>query len=1176
MLKRQTWEMFDHGFSNYMKHAFPKDNLLPISCKGADWQGGVGLTLIDSLDMLLLLNRRADIQEALKQLAWTVSFDKDQKVHVFETTIRVLGGLLSGHVLLDADPGIAPDYDGLLLRLATDLGDRLLAAFKTPSGIPGGHVHLQKGMIDTEQVSCTACAGTLLLEFGLLSELTGNESYMAAAHHAAQLLFDQRSSLGLVGSGFHVTSRTWSHRDSTIGPGSDSYYEYLLKAYLMFGDRIYLEMFTELYVATMKHMQVPGQYGAASSAFLFDVHMDSGRLLKPWVSSLGAFWPAMQVLAGQRDDATRLHSNFTAAWTTWGWLPELFGADLSAVHPEDPGYNLRPEHIESTWYLKALTGDPSGKYTRLAASILQVLNHSRTACGYAPIKSVQTGAHTDLMESYFLSETVKYLYLSFVDSAPLLDHYLLSTEGHILPAFANANESDLPGLADPDSSKQQQLEQAGSDNEANTSTSGGPSDSPAEQQQHAVCSSSSADSKGRNLTLTCSWSSRGHLRNVSTGSDVSLLGKPLDHLPDNCRQLCSAVSEAHELSLERRLKAALPLLPIKRISSRRIRYRRCVACVHTTEALAASPQDSVAIRLARLNHGQGKSESSAGTSASNPANSLPPDVIGQLGSAAAVHGVALAQVVCALKVVGPRGRSVCKSIRRLTALDSAVGLEPGTLVLQLTALPQQATPEVMPTAVMLAGFDGLEEEGPVVLEIPAAEAAFSPPTALLSSKCIEYLSQARVRLAALPSCPVARPHEPPGYLSSSSSRQWQSARGQLGSTSSGSSSSESWWLRNARAADPSVGMSPSAHTCWPLLQRAEQEWFARAAAAAADWFTATSSSTGSGGGDSSSATEHGQQQQQLAVGEDEAVASAVGVPEATPALLAGCVGLDVNSEAGGTWLAPAEFSRPGSGCDRHDISALPAAAPLVMAIPSHACGTKLQNAAMVRGAIAVILRGGCSFLDKAMAAEAAGAVGVVILNTIGRRELITMSGDDSGRQPGIPAVLVGGDDVAKLLWWMERRPMIAALTAYDPEDLQAQQQQGQEKQQPQQTTQQQDRKQPRDSSTAGSKQTSKTHEKGDKQAAPGTQSKAAAAAAAASGPVGTAVLATTAGAGQAAGHTLLQTKMDLLVPKRSLRWLQDNVVKAGGDLSAVYATVLRDPRVLSALQDAMQGKKTKP
>lgn len=57
-----------------------QDNLLPISCKGANWQGGVGLTLIDSLDMLLLLNRRADIQQALHQLEGTVSFEKDAKV----------------------------------------------------------------------------------------------------------------------------------------------------------------------------------------------------------------------------------------------------------------------------------------------------------------------------------------------------------------------------------------------------------------------------------------------------------------------------------------------------------------------------------------------------------------------------------------------------------------------------------------------------------------------------------------------------------------------------------------------------------------------------------------------------------------------------------------------------------------------------------------------------------------------------------------------------------------------------------------------------------------------------------------------------------------------------------------------------------------------------------------
>jgi hypothetical protein len=88
---------------------------------------------------------------------------------------------------------------------------------------------LLQGLLSNENISCTACAGTLLLEFGLLSRLTGNSSYLEAAHHAALLLFSKRSSLGLVGSGFHVFSRDWSHRDSTIGPGSDSYYEYLLK-----------------------------------------------------------------------------------------------------------------------------------------------------------------------------------------------------------------------------------------------------------------------------------------------------------------------------------------------------------------------------------------------------------------------------------------------------------------------------------------------------------------------------------------------------------------------------------------------------------------------------------------------------------------------------------------------------------------------------------------------------------------------------------------------------------------------------------------------------------------------------------------------------------------------------------------------------------------------------------
>ncbi len=42
-------------------------------------------------------------------------------------------------------------------------------------------------------------------------------------------MFDMRSPLGLVGSSLDVKKNVWSNKEATIGPGIDSYYEYLLK-----------------------------------------------------------------------------------------------------------------------------------------------------------------------------------------------------------------------------------------------------------------------------------------------------------------------------------------------------------------------------------------------------------------------------------------------------------------------------------------------------------------------------------------------------------------------------------------------------------------------------------------------------------------------------------------------------------------------------------------------------------------------------------------------------------------------------------------------------------------------------------------------------------------------------------------------------------------------------------
>ena len=206
---------------------------------------------------------------------------------MFETTIRVLGGLISGHVLLSRDSPTLPHYDGQLLRYAVDLADRLLPAFDTPSGLPTLFINLRRyegmiirsiavrsicyehggivsgarvrgwcitlrtdfsipstrllalphslcqfgqearqvlifnsahvlqpldyrsGRLNDTSVTCTACAGTLLLEFGVLSSLTGNPVYMDHAHRCARVS-------GLVGGG---SWRGKAPENGTLHPG---------------------------------------------------------------------------------------------------------------------------------------------------------------------------------------------------------------------------------------------------------------------------------------------------------------------------------------------------------------------------------------------------------------------------------------------------------------------------------------------------------------------------------------------------------------------------------------------------------------------------------------------------------------------------------------------------------------------------------------------------------------------------------------------------------------------------------------------------------------------------------------------------------------------------------------------------------------------------------------------
>jgi mannosidase alpha-like ER degradation enhancer 2 len=211
LMREEVRDMFWHSYRAYMQHAFPMDELKPLACTGHDTWGSYALTLIDTLDTLVIMGDIPEFARAAQLVISHVSFDRDKNVSVFETNIRVVGGLLSAHLLAEehlSSPNAHSEwiYRGELLRMAEDVARRLLPAFDTHSGIPFGTVNLRHGVPPGETpVTSLAGAGTHLLEFGVLSRLTGRPEYMSAARTAMRALWARRSALGLVGN--HIDTR---------------------------------------------------------------------------------------------------------------------------------------------------------------------------------------------------------------------------------------------------------------------------------------------------------------------------------------------------------------------------------------------------------------------------------------------------------------------------------------------------------------------------------------------------------------------------------------------------------------------------------------------------------------------------------------------------------------------------------------------------------------------------------------------------------------------------------------------------------------------------------------------------------------------------------------------------------------------------------------------------------
>lgn len=416
-LAQRVKEEMRHAWQGYKQYAWGHDALNPLSKKPRDWyEHSLLMTPVDALDTLVIMGLKDEADEARELIAAKLDFDQDMYVQNFEITIRLLGGLQSAYQLTG---------DQRLLDKAQDLAKRLMPVFDSPTGLPYTHVNLHTGKV-RGNVSNPAETGTLVLEFGMLSRLTGNPVYFEKSKRALVETYRRASPLGLVGSAINVETGKWENTDAHIGGGIDSYYEYLYKCYRLFGDNECKAMWDHSIDGINKALADKRNGGL----WYGHADMNTGRRIKTQYGALDAFMPALLALGGDLPRAKALQESGLRMWRLNGLEPEAL--DYATMKVLSPGYALRPEIIESAYYLNHYTGNP--RYRAMGREFFEdFVRYCRTDAGYAAVKDVRTKEKEDSEESFVFAETFKYYYLLFAPKQALdFDAVTFNTEAHPL------------------------------------------------------------------------------------------------------------------------------------------------------------------------------------------------------------------------------------------------------------------------------------------------------------------------------------------------------------------------------------------------------------------------------------------------------------------------------------------------------------------------------------------------------------------------------------------------------------------------------------------------------------------------------------------------------------------------------------------------------------------------
>ncbi len=416
---------FKWAWDHYVEKAWGKDEINPVSGTSQSFfiQGhDLGLSLVEALDTLWIMELDAEFQAGVDWVKSNLGFDVDGEAQVFETNIRLVGGLLSAH-LACGDP--------VLLEKADDLGNRLLKAFDaSPHGLPWRYVNLKTGAVRDPETNL-AEIGTYITEFGVLGELTGDERYYAAARRAMMHALNMRSPIGLMAANIHAETGQFISRNASIDVYADSFYEYLWDAWELFGDE-------ELKVAAQECLRAMIDHqGKRYDGLLWFpmVDYETGAVTGTSQTVLGAYLAGLLGQAGFKTEGDDFLATYASLQVRYDIVPE--STDVTTGLPRTLRTGLRPEVADAC--LNLWQHDRDDQYRAISAIHYRNMKASSKATyGYTSLRDISTRPMTkgDNCPGYWWSEQMKYYYLMFAEPKRIdIDRLVLSTEANVLQGF---------------------------------------------------------------------------------------------------------------------------------------------------------------------------------------------------------------------------------------------------------------------------------------------------------------------------------------------------------------------------------------------------------------------------------------------------------------------------------------------------------------------------------------------------------------------------------------------------------------------------------------------------------------------------------------------------------------------------------------------------------------------